>query len=208
MYKYAIIFGIVILFFNLPVNAQELNFHISTSQEIYYYGDVLTFTVHISEITEQTATLFIIDENGKSSSPIPMLIGDEDTTITSPFPFEPQIYPQGKYTLKVQYANMETTTEFLLKDSGRIVIPGWIKDVGILWVSDMISDETFATGLEFLIKNNIIVIPETETQQAEKEVSIPSWVKSNTEWWTQGLISDDDFAKGLQFLIKIGVIVV
>ena len=197
----------MILFFNLPAYSQESDFQIVTSQETYYYGDFLTFTVHISEITEQTATLFIIDENGKSSSPIPMLIGDEDTTITSPFPFEPQIYPQGKYTLKVQYANMETTTEFLLKDSGRIVIPGWIKDVGILWISDMISDETFATGIEFLIKNDIIVIPETETQTTDKKVSIPSWVKSNTEWWTRGLISDDDFAKGLQFLIKVGVIV-
>ena len=41
---------------------------------------------------------------------------------------------------------METTTEFFLEDSGRIVIPGWIKDVGILWVSDMISDKTFTWG--------------------------------------------------------------
>ena len=196
------------LFSSVPSFAQEESFQISTSQEIYYYGDFLTFTVHISEVTEQTATLFIIDENGKSSSPIPMLIGDEDTTIISPFPFEPQIYPQGKYTLKIQYTDMETTTEFVLKDSGRIVIPGWIKDVGLLWTDDMISDTTFATAIEFLIENDIIVIPQTESQQTEKEVSIPTWVKTNTEWWTQGLITDEDFAKGLQFLIKIGVIVV
>lgn len=186
--------------------AQEADFEIFTSQEMYHYGDFLTFTIHISEISEQTATLFIIDENEKASSPIPILIGEKNTTLTAPFPFEMQVYPEGRYTLKIQYADMEATTEFLLKDSGRIVIPLWIKDVGLLWTSDMISDETFATAIEFLIKNDIIIIPQTEAES--NMVDIPKWVKNNADWWTRGLITDGDFANGLQYLIKKGIIVV
>ena len=206
MYKYGIILGIVILFFNTPSFAQQPNFQIYTSHETYYYGDFLTFTVNVPEVTEEFATLYIIDESGTGSSPIPIPITQTSTTLTSPFPFESQVYPLGKYILKIQYSNEETTTEFFLNDSGRIVIPLWIKDVAKMWTSDMISDETFATAIEFLITNNIILIPEGENEQASEEVSIPLWVKNNAKWWTEGQISDDDFAKGLQFLIKIGVI--
>ena len=208
MYKYGLIFGLVIIFSSGIAYAQESDFQIATSQETYYYGDFLSFTVTVPEITDEFATLFIIDESGKGSSPIPLSILQEKTTLTAPFPFESQVYPQGKYTLKVQYSNEETSTEFFLEDSGRIVIPLWIKDVATMWTSDMITDETFATAIEFLINNDIIVIPTTESEQSSEQVSIPLWVKNNAQWWTEGLITDDDFAKGLQFLIKIGVIVV
>ena len=208
MYRYGIIFGIVILFFNASAYAQQSDFQIYTSQETYYYGDFLTFTVDVPNVTEELAKLYIIDESGKGSSPIPVAITQKSTTLTSPFPFESQVYPLGKYTLKIQYDNKETSTEFFLNDSGRIIIPLWIKDVAKMWTSNMITDETFATAIEYLINNEIIVIPETENEQVSEQISIPEWVKTNAEWWTQNAITDDDFAKGLQFLIKIGVIVV
>ena len=208
MFTYGIFLTIALTVFTIPVFAQESELLIFTSQETYYYGDALTFTVKVSEITEDIATLYIIDEERKSSAPIPIGIQQVETTITSPFPFESQTYPTGQYTLKIEYASQSAQTKFFLEDSGRVVIPLWIKDVGRLWTSGAISDETFATAIEFLIKNNIIEIPETQNQQNKDNVAIPLWVKTNAEWWTQGLITDDDFAKGLQFLIEIGVIVV
>jgi hypothetical protein len=208
LYKYGLIFGIAILFLNQPVHAQQSELAIFTSQETYYYGDFLTFTIEVSEVTGELATLYIIDDHGKSSSPIPLGIEQQSITLTSPFPFESQVYPLGKYTLNIQYSNQEATVEFYLQDSGRIVIPLWIKDVGTMWTGGSISDETFATAIEYLINNDIIIIPETTSEQSSEQVSIPGWVKTNAEWWTQGMITDDDFAKGLQFLIKIGVIVV
>ena len=208
MFNYGIIVAVLFIVITIPIFAQESELSIFTSKDTYYYGDTLTFTVKVSKVTEDIATLYIIDEQGKSSSPIPMGIQQIETTITSPFPFESQTYPTGQYTLKIEYANESAQTKFFLEDSGRIVIPLWIKDVGRLWTSGAISDETFATAIEFLIKNNIIEIPETQSQQNNEKVAIPLWVKTNAEWWTQGLITDDDFAKGLQFLIEIGVIVV
>ena len=172
MYKYGIIFGIIILFFNTPSFAQESNFQIHASQETYYYGDFLTFTIEVPDVTEELATLYIIDESGKSSSPIPLNIIEKSTTLTSPFPFESQVYPLGKYTLEIQYSNEVATTEFFLKDSGRIVIPLWIKDVAKMWTADMISDQTFATAIEFLISNDIILVPETEYSESNGEASI------------------------------------
>ena len=72
MYKYGLILGMIVLFANQIVFAQETELSISTSQETYYYGDFLTFTINVSEITGELATLYIIDEKGKSSSPIPL----------------------------------------------------------------------------------------------------------------------------------------
>ena len=65
----------------------------------------------------------------------------------------------------------------------------------------MITDDTFATAIEFLI-NDIIVMPATESEQSSEQVSIPLWVKNNAQWWTEGLITDDDFGKRVTILIK------
>jgi len=47
---------------------------IFTEKEIYSYGDFLTFTIEVSEITGEPAILHIIDESGKKSSAIPIPI--------------------------------------------------------------------------------------------------------------------------------------
>lgn len=188
--------------------AQELEVKISTDKEVYYYGDYFTFTVQVSELTEEVAILHITDANGKSSSDIPVGISKLTTTITSPFPFDSATYPVGKYTLDIQYSGTSSSTEFLLEDSGRIVIPVWIKDIGKMWVQDLISDDNFVDAIEFLIKNEIISIPQTESSTESAESTIPSWIKTTTKWWAQGIVTDNEFGEALEYLIKNGVIVV
>jgi len=90
----------------------------------------------------------------------------------------------------------------------KTVIPDWIKNNAKWWVNDEIDDDTFASGIQFLISDNIISIPPTESGVAQPGVSIPEWVKNNAEWWSQGLIDDDTFATSIQFLIKEGILTV
>lgn len=193
----------VVLLFGAHAEAQQQDISIYTSQDTYYYGEFLTFTIMVPKVTGEHATLYIIDELGKSSAPIPMIIDKKNTTITSPFPFESQTYPLGQYTITIQYADQEALTEFTLDDDGRTVIPIWIKDVGKLWI-DGAADKTFASAIEFLINDEIIKVSK-DIGTADK-VIIPDWVKIITEWWIQGLVSDDDFAKALQFLINTGAV--
>lgn len=181
---------------------------IDTDKNTYSYGDFLTFTVEVSEITGEMATLYIIDESGKSSSAIPISITESKTVVPSPYPFESSVYPQGMYTLNIEYSGSSDTTEFELIDSGNIVIPSWIKELSRHWTSELISDNEFAMGIEFLIKENIIVIPKIESQEESNEVKIPQWIKTSTVWWLDGKISDQEYVKSLEYLIKVGIIIV
>lgn len=207
MLKIATVVTLSIMLLAIVPNAfSEESIKISTDKEVYYYGDYLTFTIEISELSEEIAIMHITDANGKSSSAIPIGVTDVSTTLTSPFPFDSTTYPQGKYTLDIQYAGESSFTEFFLEDSGKIVIPIWIKDLGKMWVQDLISDDDFIKAIEFLIKNNIIEIPENQFSSESNESNVPEWIKTTTKWWAQGIVSDNEFGQALEYLIKNGVI--
>ena len=86
-----------------------------------------------------------------------------------------------------------------------ILIPDWIKEVAAFWCDDKIDDSSFIEGIQYLIDNDIILVPTTSSGTGGSQ-TIPSWIKNNACWWSQGLISDEDFAAGLQYLIGQGII--
>lgn len=87
-----------------------------------------------------------------------------------------------------------------------INIDDYVVDIG-WWSEGNIDDSTFAKGIEFMIKEKIIKVPETEKEE-NKNSSIPKWVRNNASWWASNQISDEDFASGLQYLIKVRIIAV
>ncbi len=177
---------------------------IYTEKEIYSYGDFLTFTIEVSEITEDLAILHIIDESGKSSSAIPIPITELKTVVPSPFPFESEVYPLGTYTLEIQYSDSTDTTEFELIDSGKFLLPIGTKQVALAWIEGDISDTFF---MKFLIRENPTLFS-TEQNSETENVKIPHWVKAITGWWIDEKISDKEFVTALEYLIKVGIIVV
>ena len=104
--------------------------------------------------------------------------------------------------------NIDTDVEFEFyvgDETGKISIPEWVKNNALWWSEGIIEDSTFASGIEFMIKEKIILVPNTERQQSE-ESTIPDWVRNNAKWWASNQISDKDFASGLQFLVSSGII--
>ena len=87
-------------------------------------------------------------------------------------------------------------------------VPVWVKNNAGWWADGEIEDGTFATGIEFLIKEGIIVVPTTESSEQGTDSLIPNWVRNNAKWWSEGQIDDKTFANGIEFLIKVGIIVV
>ena len=87
-----------------------------------------------------------------------------------------------------------------------ISIPNWVRNNAGWWSSGQIGDNDFASGIEFMIKEDIIRVPSTTSGPASEDAVIPDWVRNNAGWWADGLISDEDFANGLQFLIQNGII--
>jgi len=86
-------------------------------------------------------------------------------------------------------------------------VPGWIKNNAKWWADGQIDDNAFLQGIQFMIKEKIINIPNLPEQASETaEEKVPDWIRSNAEWWADGLITDDDFVKGIQYLVEQGVI--
>jgi hypothetical protein len=61
------------------------------------------------------------------------------------------------------------------------------------------------TGIQFLIKEGIMKIPQTAQGSGGSIGGIPDWIKNNAGWWANGDIDDDSFVQGIQFLIKEGI---
>ena len=183
-----------------------LSVSIETSQETYHYGDNLSMTIIVSEITGDIATVYIIDTEERKSILLSPPIIQETTEFPSRFPFDATIWKTGTYTLEVEYSGVKSSVQFSIEDTGEIALPFWIKDLAKMWITEpLVTDKDFARAIEYLIQKEIIKIPYTEPE-GEAVSSIPDWVKNNAEWWIDEKISDTEFTLSLQYLVQKGII--
>jgi len=88
-----------------------------------------------------------------------------------------------------------------------IRVPGWIKNNAGWWAAEQIDDKAFMDGIQYMINEKIINIPDLPEQASEiAEEHVPDWVRNNAGWWADGLISEDDFVNGIKYLVEHGII--
>ena len=93
------------------------------------------------------------------------------------------------------------------KEYSESKIPTWIKNNAKWWSEGKIDDSDFVSGIQFMIKEKIINIPDLPEQASETtEEKVPDWIKNNAGWWADSLITEDDFVKGIQYLVEHGII--
>jgi len=116
----------------------------------------------------------------------------------------------AKYHERINLQDDTSSTNKIIESSTDVTssqIPEWIRTNAKWWAGNQIDDATFISGIQFLIKEGIVNVPETSANTSqEKSDEISTWIKNNADWWGQGLISDGDFLKGIQFLIENGII--
>jgi hypothetical protein len=94
----------------------------------------------------------------------------------------------------------------IVYESDSPTIPDWVRNTAKWWSLNQISDQDFAKGLEYLIQNDVIRIPENQSSEGSAETELPSWLRKNAGWWSQGQLSDGEFFKSIQWLIDNGFI--
>ncbi|MGI0082039.1 MAG: M57 family metalloprotease, partial [Nitrosopumilaceae archaeon] len=112
-----------------------------------------------------------------------------------------------KIIIDKYYPKFKTQTPWSLQDlsSSEVEIPTWIKNNARWWSEGTISESDFLSGIQFLIKKDIIRV--SQSSQPEKATkAVPQWVKNNAIWWADGKINDHDFIVGIQFLVSNGII--
>ncbi len=91
----------------------------------------------------------------------------------------------------------------------KFFIPDWQKNPAKWWAEGLISDQEYINGIEFLIKNDIIIIKNMPDylimENTPKE--IPVQMKDSAKLWAEGRIFYDEiYAAGIKHLTQIGVI--
>ena len=174
----------------------------------YSYGEKLFYVIEVSEITGDLAIIHIRDETGKGSSAIPMEISKLKTEVPSPFPFEKQVFPEGKYFIDLQYSGAEYTAEFNLIDSGKIVIPFQTKQIAYNWVNNQVSSGIFIDSIQKTVEKDAINIPYEIDRDNLGKIYIPEWMKTTTVWWLEEKISDETYSIAFQNLVDRQIITV
>jgi len=91
-------------------------------------------------------------------------------------------------------------------DSTTIIIPQWIKNNAGWWAEGSIDDNSFVQGIQYLIQQKIMKIPETKDTSDVENKEIPQWIKNNAGWWADGQITDSDFVGGIEYLVSHKII--
>ena len=139
--------------------------------------------------------------------PMERLLHTSPGSITIPVQFS----ENGSHIIQIEVEGvlfqpipLETATLTINVGQAETSIPGWIKNNAGWWADGQIDDNSFVSGLQWLISNNVMTIPPTEQGTGSDDV-IPGWIKNNAGWWADGQIDDSSFVSGLQWLISNGI---
>ncbi len=202
MGRFAVILFVTISILILTLIGPSYGFtqiSIVTSKPVYKYGDSLSFSVTVSNVTGDMAVLEIVDQSNHSSSPINLMITKPVSNITAPVPFYRTTFPPGTYFIRIQYDGTNAVSPFQLVDAENIAIPPAFKDVADSWVHNQTSNKLFGEHIAELINAEVIKI---DNYQKPNMTVIPSWFKNDAVWWSSGFISDNDFGHAIEYLIK------
>ena len=114
------------------------------------------------------------------------------------------IFSHGLDNLQT-FSGISSTSFDIGSGSGSNQIPSWIKNNAGWWADGSIDDNSFVQGIQYLIKEGIMKIPQTAQGSGSGSNQIPSWIKNNAGWWADGSIDDNSFVQGIQYLIKEGI---
>ena len=172
----------------------------------YTYCEKLVYSIEVSEVTGNPVNIFIRDESGGSSGLIQIPIEKLSNPIPSPYPFEKEVFPIGKYFIDIQYLGIETTAEFNLIDSDNMCISEAMQPVVVKWINEEFTDGMLISGFQNIVDKKLINIPFEFTEKNIGKLNIPEWVKSIGKGWVMGIISDQMFVQNLQYLIDEKII--
>ena len=122
-------------------------------------------------------------------------------------PNEKQFAELEKLILEIQRNNLEIVVLSQINlDSELPAIPHWIRNNAEWWSKGLIKEGDFLYGIQYMIKENIMVIPDLPEAVEGGGGQVPVWIKNNAGWWAQGLIDDSSFVSGIQWLITNGIL--
>lgn len=186
---------------------------VSTDKLSYNFGDFLTINGQGAE--SYSISIIILSPSGEE-------ITELSTFKTSAGEFStiwiiPSGIEKGMYTIEARDSTQTAQTTFSLgklevkpqpeQSESKAAIPEWIKNNAGWWSEGLIGDSDFVSGIQYLMKEKVIDIPDLPEQASETaQEHVPDWIRNNAGWWAEGLISEEDFLNGIKYLVEQGII--
>ena len=154
-------------------------------------------------------TLQTEDQNGASATFNPQAIDNIDELITPTCsPASGSVFAIGTTEVVCSATDSSGNTasnsfNVIIEYTGSL-IPEWVKNVAGFWNDGSINDASFLEGISYLIQNDIIIVPTTESGSGGG--AVPDWVKNTAGWWADDTIDDDTFVNAITYLIQQGLI--
>ena len=101
---------------------------------------------------------------------------------------------------KYPYAPTEKPTNTMKQTIGKV--PEWVKHIANWWSMGNISDQKFTDSIQYMIKKEIVMVPENEKFENTNELKMISFVRNNFSQWSQNEIPDNEFYKNMNWLIE------
>jgi plastocyanin len=166
-------------------------------------------TVPPTVLVPDDITLQTEDQNGASATFNPQAIDNIDELITPTCsPASGSVFAIGTTevvcTATDSSGNIATNSFNVIIEYTGSLIPEWVKNVAGFWHDGSINDASFLEGISYLIQNNIIIVPTTESGSGGG--AVPDWVKNTAGWWANDEIDDDTFVNAITYLIQQGLI--
>ncbi|KAG2474619.1 MAG: hypothetical protein NPMRTHETA2_70004 [Nitrosopumilales archaeon] len=186
---------------------------VSTDKISYNFGDFLTINGQGAE--SYSISIIILSPSGEE-------ITELSTFKTSAGEFStiwiiPSGIEKGMYTIEARDSTQTAQTTFSLgklevkpqpeQSESKAAISEWIKNNAKWWSEGLIGDSDFVSGIQYLMKEKVIDIPDLPEQASETaQEHVPDWIRNNAGWWAEGLISEEDFLNGIKYLVEQGII--
>ena len=166
-------------------------------------------TVPPTVLVPDDITLQTEDQNGASATFNPQAIDNIDELITPTCsPASGSVFAIGTTevvcTATDSSGNTSSNSFNVIIEYTGSLIPSWVKNVAGFWHDGSINDASFLEGISYLIQNNIIIVPTTESGSGGG--AVPDWVKNTAGWWADDTIDDDTFVNAITYLIQQGLI--
>jgi len=206
----------------------------SPDKSLYQFGETIKISGSVNAVENEFVTLLIVNPDGFLAKVDQFLPSSSGNFFRSYQATGPLWKIEGSYTLTIAYQGIKTETSFVVVKSqatssdgskpsssqteppktaelpktavAALKVPSWIKNNAAWWASGQINDSEFLTGIEYMINENIIVIPNLPQSTTSPEGIVPDWVRNNAKWWTDGIISEGEFANGMKYLVEHGII--
>jgi len=166
-------------------------------------------TVPPTVLVPDDITLQTEDQNGASATFNPQAIDNIDELITPTCsPASGSVFAIGTTEVVCSATDSSGNTasnsfNVIIEYTGSL-IPAWVKNVAGFWNDGSINDASFLEGISYLIQNDIIIVPTTESGSGGG--AVPDWVKNTAGWWANDEIDDDTFVNAITYLIQQGLI--